>query len=487
MGKVVCRALVVAAVVASLGCFRHRESAGGGEELEPELPRRLREADVALPAGYLIEAVTSGLTFPTGVAFDDAGGIWVVEAGYSYGEVFATPRLLKVTPDGRAEVVAEGRKNGPWTGVAWHQGALYVAEGGELEGGRILRITPDGAETVLVDGLPSVGDHHVNGPAIGPDGRIYFSVGTATNSAIVGQDNSDFGWLKRYPTFHDVPCRDVVATGLNFKSPDQRTPDPKDEVETGPFSPFGTVVQPEQVLAGKVPCSGAILSVAPEGGAPELVAWGFRNPFGLAFAADGRLYATDNGYDERGSRPVYGSADHLWRVEPGRWYGWPDYSGGRTLAGDTFDSRRGPVPRQVIQPVEVPPEPVALFGVHSSSNGLDFSRNPAFGFVGEAFVAQFGDQAPVVGKVLHPVGFKVVRVNPLNGVITDFAVNRGEENGPASELESYGLERPVAARFDPSGTALYVVDFGVMTMTPEQAQPRMATGVLWRITREGAR
>jgi hypothetical protein len=98
--------------------------------------------------------------------------------------------------------------------------------------------------------------------------------------------------------------------------------------------------------------------------------------------------------------------------------------------------------------------------VHSSSNGFDFSRNPAFGFVGQAFVAQFGDQAPVTGKTLAPVGFKVVRVDVSSGIIKDFAVNKGGVNGPASRIGDGGLERPVAARFDPSGAALYVVDFG---------------------------
>jgi hypothetical protein len=54
-------------------------------------------------------------------------------------------------------------------------------------------------------------------------------------------------------------------------------------------------------------------------------------------------------------------------------------------------------------PPNPPPTPVAVFGVHSSSNGFAFSRNPAFGHVGQAFVAQFGDMAPDVGKLLHPV------------------------------------------------------------------------------------
>jgi sugar lactone lactonase YvrE len=93
--------------------------------------------------------------------------------------------------------------------------------------------------------------------------------------------------------------------------------------------------------------------------------------------------------------------------------------------------------------------------------------------------------APKVGKVLSPVGFKVVRVNPSTGVIRDFAVNRGKTNGPASRIGGGGLERPVAARFSPDGSALYVVDFGVMTVSERGPAPRPNTGVLWRITRTG--
>jgi len=95
--------------------------------------------------------------------------------------------------------------------------------------------------------------------------------------------------------------------------------------------------------------------------------------------------------------------------------------------------------------------------------------------------------SPGAGKVMEPVGFKVVRVNPETGIIHDFAVNRGKEYGPASYLKTGGLERPTAARFDPAGKALYVVDFGVLTMSGDKSHPVKNTGVLWRITRGEAR
>jgi glucose/arabinose dehydrogenase len=486
MGNPRTRFQIVLALLVPLalsGCWSILPSHGGGQT-SFEGSRATDPADIALPEGYRAEVVATGLTFPTGVAFDDRGGVYVLEAGYSYGEVWTTPRLLRVEPGGSTSAVATG-ENGPWNGVVFHGGAFFVADGGEKSGGRILRITPDGTITPLIEGLPSLGDHHTNGPAIGPDGWLYFGQGTATNSGVVGTDNAEFGWLKRHPEFHDTPCKDVRLAGRNFTSENPLTPEPGDRATTGAFLPFGTPSTAGQVVAGKVPCSGAVLRVRPEGGAPELVAWGFRNPFSLAFSPDGRLYLTENGYDQRGSRPVYGSPDVLWRVEPDAWYGWPDHSMGVSLRDGQFHQGSNPPLEPVLAEAPgTPPKPAAVLGVHASANGFDFSRSAAFGHTGEAFIALFGDMAPKVGKVLGPVGFKVVRVDPATGREEDFAVNR-RDKGPASQVGGGGLERPVAARFDPSGEALYLVDFGVMTVGPQGPAPRQKTGVLWKITRSG--
>lgn len=474
-------AILVASFLPLTGCWSVLPSRGGGQTSAPS-ERRADPSGIALPDGYRAEVVATGLTFPTGVAFDNQGGVYVLEAGYSYGEVWTTPRLLKIEDGGRPSVVATG-ENAPWNGVVFHDGAFYIADGGEKNGGRILRVTPDGGISPVVQGLPSLGDHHTNGPAVSPDGWIYFGQGTATNSGVVGPDNAEFGWLKRHPDFHDIPCRDIKLAGRNFTSDNPLTPEAGDRAITGSYLPFGQASTPGQTIRGQVPCSGAILRVHPEGGDPELVAWGFRNPFGLAFSPDGKLFVSENGFDQRGSRPVYGTPDVLWAVQPGAWYGWPDHSAGIPLTDGRFAQGGNPDPGALLaeKPGE-PPKPAALLGVHASANGFDFSRSEAFGHVGEAFVAEFGDMAPEVGKVLGPVGFKVVRVNVETGRIEDFAVNRPKK-GPASKVGGGGLERPVAARFDPSGGALYVVDFGIMIIGPEGPQPRQGTGVLWRITR----
>lgn len=439
------------------GCWSLRSSTGGGQtRFSGERP--VRAEDMKVPKGYRVEKVADGLTFPTGVAFDYQNRAYVVESGYSYGELWTKPRLLRL--EDRA-VVAEGGKNGPWTGVDFRDGYFYVAEGGVLEGGAILKISSGGAVSKLVEGLPSHGDHHTNGPVFGPDGWLYFGQGTATNSGVVGEDNQQFGWLGRMPRFRDVPCRTVTLTGENFEAGGKLT---------GAFVPFGTRTSPGQQVEGAVPCSGAVMKLQPETGKPQLVAWGFRNPFGLAFSPDGRLYVSDNGYDERGSRPVWGAGDPLWAVQEDGWHGWPDYSEGAALPGQK------PLLRE---PPGKPPRPAAVLGVHASATGLDFSRSERFGNVGRAYVALFGDQAPQVGKVMRPSGFRVVSVDVRTGVVEEFA-----GGGPASFHGHGGLERPVAARFDRDGDALYIVDFGVMTMTKDGAQPRERTGVVWKVTRD---
>lgn len=475
--------LLVTVITITSGCYRMRKSSGGGQ-IDNVLQRRMVAGDIALHPGYKIEAIASRLTFPTAVTTDNEGRLYVIESGYSYGEVFGEPKLLRIENDGKTTVVAKGVRNGPWTGITFNDGYFYVAEGGELEGGRILRISPNGEIANVISNLPTYGDHHTNGPVI-KNGYIYFGLGTATNAGVVGEDNAKFGWLARKKDFHDIPCKDIVLNGQNFTTANILSRDPSVKATTGAFSPFGTPTTSGQVIKGIIPCSGSVLRMPLTGGQPELVAWGFRNPFGLAIAPDGRVFITENGYDGRGSRPVWGAGDVLWEIKDGLWYGWPDFSGGKAISNDEEFKvpNKEPVKPLLQQMPNQPPKPIAVLGVHSSSNGFDFSRSNAFGFEGEAFVAQFGDMAPEVGKVLAPVGFKVVRVNVNTGVIRDFATNKGRKNGPASWLKSGGLERPVSVKFDAAGQALYIVDFGIMKVTEKGPEPQTGTGVIWKITK----
>jgi hypothetical protein len=125
---------------------------------------------------------------------------------------------------------------------------------------------------------------------------------------VVGEDNEvATGWLKANPTYHDIPCQDVELSGVNWNSKNPLTDDPDDTIDTGPFLPFGTTGTAGQVIKGQVPCTSSLLRSNLDGTGLELVAWGFRNPFGLAVSPKdsllkGAMVVSNNGSDVRGSR-----------------------------------------------------------------------------------------------------------------------------------------------------------------------------------------
>ncbi|MFL5779013.1 MAG: hypothetical protein ACJ761_08740, partial [Chloroflexota bacterium] len=133
-----------------------------------------------------------------------------------------------------------------------------------------------------------------------------------------------------------------------------------------------------------------------------------------------------------------------------------------------------------------PPKPVVSFEPHSASNGIAISPGGDFGFEGDAFVALFGDLAPITTpRLTTPVGFKVVRVELEARRIVNFAVN--PIAGPASKLPHDGFERPSHCAFGPDG-ALYVTDFGEIEIAPEKAGIRIqaGSGSLWRVRRDSS-
>ncbi len=132
----------------------------------------------------------------------------------------------------------------------------------------------------------------------------------------------------------------------------------------------------------------------------------------------------------------------------------------------------------------VPPEPYATFTAHAAANGFDFSRDERFGFLGDAFVACFGDAAPVTTCRITPAGFKVARVDMAERHVVDFAVNR--ITGGASVLPHDGSNSPSTAASAPTAPSTSSTS-ARWSPPPERGgvEIRLGTGVLWRIRRTG--
>nr|MBO2507920.1 hypothetical protein [Bacillota bacterium] len=479
--------------------------------------------DITLEPGYTIEAVAAGLTFPSDLTFDDRGRLYVAEAGVDLGggcvagvvpraaeggggsagrgscRGGGSGRILRVEEDGSLVEVAAGFEP-PLAALTWHDGAFYVAEG--RDPARIVRVWLDrGAgsprrETV-VDGLRAGGDHGISQIAFGPDGKMYFAVGSATNAGVVGIDNQyHTRWLAERPDFRDVPARDLVLRGLNFPSVDPREVNPLSEVLTGPFLPFGQACRPDQRIRGDAPANGVLYEAGPDGGGLTVFLDGVRHVTGLGFSPDGRLYFTEQGFELRGSRPIAG-VDALWEAVRGGWYGFPDYSGGVPVIHPRFRVKGYPPPDFVLS--DHPPlatQPAVVFQHGSGPTKFDFSPGGAFGYPGWIFVPLFGprwwepastspggpggaagsgDARDGRGNGGPAPGFRLVRVNVDTGRCADLLVI----NRPAAGGD--GPWRPAAVRFTPDGSALYLLDYGPVLFRGGTAVSAAAGGALWRI------
>src|SRR5215207_430264 len=179
--------------------------------------REYNPGDILLPTGYVAEIVATGFSTPVHCCFDDEGSCYVVECGH---KVEARPRILKVdTRTGAYTTFFElpterWIQTGAVTGACWHQEYLYVTNTDT-----IFRIGRDGRAEEVVTGLPGLGDHQTNYPAIGPDGKLYWGQGSVTNNGVVGADNFAYEWLPTFPRAHDIPARDVTLVGRNYEYP----------------------------------------------------------------------------------------------------------------------------------------------------------------------------------------------------------------------------------------------------------------------------
>jgi len=456
--------------------------------------RALRPGDISVPDGFMIEVAAEGLAAPTMVAFDDRDRMIIAESGYCPDPDecpgrSGIPAVTRIEQDRSKTVLASGPDFGdelPVTSVAFNDGKVYVAHAGTIS-----VIERPGTLTNIITGLPGQGDHQAN-QIVFKDGLMYFTIGTATNSAVVGPDNAVFGWLKKpkLRQFQDVPCTDVTLSGATFESEDplSREPDvisplgeePK-TVTTSPYSPFGTAHPAGHVVRGDTKCNGAILRARPDGSQLEVFASGLRNPYGLEVGPDGEIYATMHGFDARGSRPIENAWDCVYKIEQGQWYGWPDYACDVAVTDSRFQPKDQPQPQFVLNdhPTNSPPTPIVKFNPHAATNGFAFSPSAQWGPPETAYIALFGDFTPATGTVDRPQGVKIVRVDTDNGRVRDFISNKTQ--GQASRNSAGGLEHPSDVTFGPDGD-MYIADWGIARVSVEGLKLEPDSGVVWRVS-----
>lgn len=409
--------------------------------------------------------VADALNFPTSVAFDDTGSIYVAESGLQFDGKKNTGRVLRQEPDGSFTCLKDGLR-APVVGLTWHDDSLFISEGGNP--GRISRLSKDGKWTTVLDNLPGGGNYHTNHVAFDNDGWMYFGQGALTNSGIVGPDSLDLSWLKKLDHPHDLPGIDITLNDCNATT---GAIGDFPSSQTGPFSAFGTPVTSGQKISGQLPCTAGVMRCRADGSDLELVAWGLRNPYGLCFLNDGRLVAADLGMNDRGSRPIGNGSDCLFVVEPNWWYGWPDFVAGESIIDAKFTPTRGKAPENLLQNhAQLPAlkQPEVIFDVHAAPVRLTAAGSESSQWGNSLYVALFGDKRPLTGPAGPKVGRNIVRVE-----LSDWSVH---------EFNTGTWHRPIDIAINRHDDCMYVLDFGQFEMTSMKAvQSTVSSGQLWKL------
>lgn len=487
---------------------------GGPTLLKPEQQAIIDRALVEYPPNTELRPYVEGLTGPTAIAFDNQGNLLIAESGMD-----REPRIYGFKPSGQFfEIYPKGthlpfnipggedfRIYGPVGGMVPANGKIYVTHRDSHDRGVITAFGYDGSHTTIIADLPAEGDYSVTDIAVNPNGRLYFGMGAATNSGVVGIDN--MRWLQDHRNFCDQPAQDIYLLGRRFD-----TPNPfagifggTDIAVTAPFQPFGKSLETRIAKAPNNKPNAAIYSVDANGGDLHIEATGIRYPAGLGFSERGLLFMTNQGMKLRGTRPVADDPDVLYRLVLGQWYGWPDFSanlqpiydprfltnrseliirsGYRDLSFLIDHDRSGlrpPDPNSSLVSAEFRPlSGAAKFDFAPASGPL--SRLRQAGTV--AIVALCGDRAPFdTGnlKLVGPTGYKIVQVNIDDHTVKDFVRNTLEGPGSRHQRSSWELERPVDAKFGPDG-ALYILDAGRMDMKDGRERFRGGTGKIYKL------
>ncbi|KOX13996.1 sorbosone dehydrogenase family protein [Nocardiopsis sp. NRRL B-16309] len=241
--------------------------------------------------------LATGLEVPWGVGFLPDGSALVTERDSAEVEHVAADGT--VTGAGRVEGVVPGGEGG-LLGLAMdpefpEDPYVYVYYTARSDN-RISRIEYDADENelgeadVILDGLPKAGNHNGGRIAFGPDDLLYVGTGDAAQGALAQDTDSLAGKILRIT----------------------------DDGEPAEGNPFDN----------------------------RVYSYGHRNVQGLAWDADGRLYATEFGSDER---------DEINLIEPGANYGWPEVEG--PGGGDEYTD-----PLLTWSPAEASPSGAAIAG-----------------------------------------------------------------------------------------------------------------------------
>ena len=286
------------------------------------------------PEAFVMRVVATGLENPWELVWGADGRLWVTErSGRRVTRVHPQTGVHAVAltidealqTEGQDGVLGLTLQPGPLKSV----GDVFVSFTYDADPGprrlrrlKVRRYTFDPrtetltAPTEVIDDLPG-GDDHVSGRlAIGPDQKLYLSVGDQGGNHLLQHCTPNRA--------QELPSAEEVSAGLRAKYE-------------------GKVLRLN--LDGSVPADNPVIA----GVRSHIYSYGHRNAQGLAFAPDGHLYASEHGPS---------TDDELNLVRAGGNYGWPYVAGARDDRGYVYAnwsaSSPAPCPSLQFDPLVAP-------------------------------------------------------------------------------------------------------------------------------------
>lgn len=283
----------------------------------------------------------------------------------------------------------------------------------------------------IISDIPNYGDYKNSIIKIKGD-YLYVTIGAATNSGVVGEDNQ---WIKDTPYVHDITPKDITIKGVNFG---------KDK--TGAFQSYKTKSLKGQIVPEHFPGNASIMIYNLKTGNGETFSWGIRNITSMDFTNESKLIAAVGGMEDRGARPIKGDSDYIYEIKKGIWYGWPDYSGGDPVTSPRFKVNKSGNIQFILEnhPNTNPPAPIYQHKSVSSINAIAVDGN---GVIGEKNCIYFYDK---LDNVLY-------RFSGAGAIKEEIKFN------PTSEISSMKFKGNYLLVLDEKGESLYSISKGILS------------------------
>lgn len=199
---------------------------------------------------------------------------------------------------------------------------------------------------LILENIPSEG-RCLDRNLIIKDSRLLLSIGSATNSGIA----SDIGTYPEDKIPYDKSSIDITLNGINYG-----------EKKTGAFMPYGNTSENGQRIRAESLGNSCVVEINLEDNKPSLYASGIRNIKGWDFDSEGKLIGIVGGMENIGERPVKRDFDYIYKIDKGKWYGWPDFSGGDPISSPRFKGDNTISPLIVNPPNKIVSAPIYQYG-----------------------------------------------------------------------------------------------------------------------------